>query len=260
MSRITRSASQALMSLAIALSVVTLASAEAPPTRYDYEFCVGIAGNPRVEVFSPVFHRGATDGVSAGGNSSFVNVVGKKIRTGVREAGCSYFPTAAEAEAKRREIMDEIIKNLGPQAVVVIDWKPQGGPAPQPKPAAPATPATPQAPKPVTSSATPKPSPPAASAAPKGLFVVCNGIDLLAGKLFFNPPLEVTGGDADVWSASYAKYLLTNYKYDRNIACTKLPTLAEAQSYYKETSDARRSTSDLNGKSVPLIVTGWRYP
>ena len=48
--------------------------------------------------------------------------------------------------------------------------------------------------------------------------------------------------------------------YDRNIACTKLPTLAEAQSYYQETSDARRSTTDLNGKLVPLIVTNWKYP
>ena len=57
MSRIARSASQALISLAISLSAFTLASAEAPPTRYEYAYCVGIAGNPRVEVFSPVFQR-----------------------------------------------------------------------------------------------------------------------------------------------------------------------------------------------------------
>jgi hypothetical protein len=142
----------------------------------------------------------------------------------------------------------------------VIDWKPQAESPAQPNSAAPAAPAAPQAPKPVTASTTPKPNAPAASAAPKGVFVVCNGIDLIAGKLFFNPPLEVTGGDANAWSASYAKYLLTKYKYDRNIACTKLPTLAEAQSYYKETSDARRSTTDRNGKLVPLIVTNWKYP
>ena len=35
----------------------------------------------------------------------------------------------------------------------------------------------------------------------KGQFAVCNGIDLLAGKLFFNPPLEVASGDANAWSA-----------------------------------------------------------
>jgi len=129
-------------------------------------------------------------------------------------------------------------------------------PAPPPKAVA----TTPQVPQPATVATTPKPNPPAASAAPKGVFVVCNGVDLIAGRLFFNPPLEVTSGDATAWSASYAKYLLTNYKYDRNIACTKLPTLAEAQSYYKETTDARRSTTDLNGKLVPLIVTNWTYP
>lgn len=257
MSRSTRFASQALASLAIALSAVAPSRAETP-LRYDYAFCVGVAGNPRVEAVSPVFHR-LPDGVHERGRS-WVNTVDDRYHTGVREPGCMYFPTAAEAEAKRREIIDTITRNVGPQGVVEIDWKPQAEPAPQPKPAAPAAPATPQAPKPAAASATPKPNPPASSAATQGLFVVCNGIDLLAGKLFFNPRVEVTSGNADAWSASYAKYLLTKYKYDRNIACTKLPTLAEAQSYYKETSDARRSTTDLNGKPVPLIITTWKYP
>jgi hypothetical protein len=70
----------------------------------------------------------------------------------------------------------------------------------------------------------------------------------------------VTSGDANAWSASYAKYLQAKYRYDRNIACTKFPTLADAQSYYKETSDARRSTTDLNGQLVPLVITDWKYP
>jgi hypothetical protein len=85
-------------------------------------------------------------------------------------------------------------------------------------------------------------------------------MDLLAGKYFFNPPVEVASGNADAWSASYAKYLLTNYKYDRNAGCTKFSTLAEAQSYHKETSDARRGAYDLNGKPAPLIFTSWKYP
>lgn len=240
--------------LAIVLLAVTPLHAEAP-VRYDYAFCMGIAGNPRVEVISPVFHR-LPDGAYEKGRN-WINTVADKYHTGVREGGCSYFPTAAEAEAKRRSIIDEIRKNLGPQGVDELDWKPQAAPAPQPKPA---TPAAPPAPKPVVASATPKPGPPASSAATKGLFVVCNGIDLLAGKLFFNPPVEVTNGTADAWSASYAKFLLTNYRYDRNIACSKLPTLDEAQSYYKETSDARRGAYDLNGKPVPLTITNWKYP
>lgn len=256
MVRFTRSASQALASFAIALSAVTPSRAD-EPAQYDWEYCYGIAGNPRVEVVSPVFHRQAQDGVYAGGPSSFVNTVGRKYGTRVREAGCSYFPTAAEAQAKRRVLIDTITRNLGPQGVYEIDWKPQAAPAPQPKPAAPATP---PAPKPVVASATPKPSPPAASAAAKGVFVDCNGMDLGAGKYFFNPPVEVASGDANTWSASYAKYLLTNYKYDRNAGCTKFSTLAEAQSYYKETSDARRGAYDLNGNPAPLIITNWKYP
>ena len=178
----------------------------------------------------------------------------------MREPGCRYFAPSAEAEAKRLEPIDTITRNLGPQGVYELDWKPQAAPAPQPKPAAPAAPATLQAPKPVVVSATPRPNPLAASAAAKGVFVDCNGIDLSAGKYFFNPPVAVVSGNASAWSASYAKYLLSNYKYDRNAGCTKFSTLAEAQSYYKETSDARRGAYDLNGKPAPLIITSWKYP
>jgi hypothetical protein len=257
MSRIIRFAGQALASLAIALLAVIPSRADAP-VQYDYEYCFGIAGNPRVEVVTPVFHRRV--GVYAGGPSSFVNVVQAKFGTGLREPGCQFFATSAEAEAKRRELIDTITRDLGPQGVYELNWTPDAAPAPQQKPAAPAAPAAPQAPKPVAAPATPKPSPPATGAAATGVFVDCSGMDLAAGKYFFNPPVAVASGDANVWSASYAKYLLTNYRYDRNAGCTKFSTLAEAQSYYKETSDARRGAYDLNGKPAPLIITSWKYP
>jgi hypothetical protein len=241
------------------LSAVTASRAD-EPVHHTYQICFAIAGVPHVEVVYPVFHVPAPYGAYDGGSSSFVNTVNSKYGTGVREPGCQYFAISADAEARRRELIDTITRNLGPQGVYEFNWKPHAAPAPQPKPAAPAAPATPQGPKPVVASATPKPNPPAASAAAKGVFVDCNGMDLSAGKYFFNPPVAVASGDANAWSASYAKYLLSNYKYDRNAGCTKFSTLSEAQSYYKETSDARRGAYDLNGKPVPLIITSWKYP
>jgi hypothetical protein len=216
--------------------------------------------HPHVEVVSPVFHAPAPYGVYEGGSSSFANTVDRRYGTGVREPGCQYFATSAEAEAKRRQLIDTITRNLGQHGVYELNWRPDAAPAPQPKPAAPAATAAPQAPKPVAASATPVPNPPAAGRAATGVFVDCNGMDLPAGKYFFNPPVAVASGDANAWSASYAKYLLSNYKYDRNAGCTKFSTLAEAQSYYKETSDARRGAYDLNGKPAPLIITSWKYP
>lgn len=246
-----------LLSLIIALLMSAQSHAEGA-TRLEYAYCTGIAGNPRVQVVSPVFQR-LRQGAYENGPSTFENTVQKKFGTGVREAGCLYSATAAEAEAKRKALIDGVTKALGPQAVSLIDWKPQAASASKPEPQ-PQTQSTPPVSNPVAAPATPTPSAPMPVAATKGLFVVCNGIDLPAGKLFFNPPVEVTSGDANAWSASYAKYLLTNYKYDRNVACNKLPTLAEAQSYYKETSDARRGMQDLNGNPAPLVITSWKYP
>jgi len=252
MGRVARSAGEALVSVAMSLLGFTFANAQ---SRYEYAYCMGVAGNPRVEVVTHVFRR-LPEGVQERG-PSFQNTVAAKFGTGVREAGCIYAPTAPEAEAKRQELIDGVTKAMGPQSVVVIDWTPHGESPPKP---APPTSTAPPDPKPATAPATPTQKPPSSTAAPNGLFVVCNGIDLNGGKLFFNPPLEVTTGDADAWSASYATYLRTKYKYDRNIACTKLATLAEAQRYYQETSDARRQTTDLNGKVVPLVITSWTYP
>jgi hypothetical protein len=116
MSRITRFGIQALASLALALSAAPLVR-PAEPTRYEYAYCMGIAGNPRVEVISPVYKR-LPEGVYEDGPSSFTNTVRRKFGTGVREAGCIYAPTAAEAEAKRKELIDGVTKALGPQGVM----------------------------------------------------------------------------------------------------------------------------------------------
>lgn len=245
-----------LVFLGMTLSAVAPVRAD-QPLRYDYGFCMGIAGNPRVEAISPVFHRLA--GGAPEGGRSWVNTVNDRYHTGVRESGCSYFPTAAEAEAKRRELIDTITRNMGPAGVALIDWQPRAAPASPPKPA-PTAVSAPPVPHPAAVPSPPKPKPHAASAASKGQFVVCNGIDLIAAKFYFNPPVEVTSGDAGAWSASYAQYLHTKYRYDRNIACTKFATLAEAQSYHQETSDQRKGAHDLNGNPAPEIMTDWKYP
>jgi hypothetical protein len=270
MNQITRIATLGLLCQLLLLSVSPPASAQTSPDRYDYAFCAAIAekvaGVSRVLVVSPAFVRSPDNK-----ESTFRTVVYQKFGP-VREPGCIYARTAKEAEARRQAQIDGMTKSYGPQTVAYFDWIPSGAKAlsgatttpaekvpggPPIEEAVAKTPA-PQAatPKPAVAIATP-PKPPAAT---KGVFVDCNGIDLGAGKLFFNPPVEVTSGDANAWSASYAQYLLKNYKYDRNIACTKLPTLAEAQRYYEETSDARRGSHDLMGNPAPLVVTSWKYP
>lgn len=226
------------------------------PVGYQYGFCWALAGRP-VDIVSPVFH-GPRITVYQGGNSSFAYVTGEKFGR-ARELDCVYAPTAAEAEAKRRQLIDDAIKSWGPKGVYLLDWKPQAAPPPNPEPR-PAAQSTPPASNAVTASATLKPASPAPAAARKGQFIVCNGEDLAAGKYFYNPPVEVTSGDYSAWMASYAKFLLTKYKYDRNVSCSKLPTLAEAQSYYKVTSESRLGAKDLMGKPATFVTTSWKYP
>jgi len=130
-----------------------------------------------------------------------------------------------------------------------------------PKPASPPVLAPkPSVPPPVAAPVAPKPSVPATSAEPKGIFVTCKAEDLGSGKRLYNPPVQVTGGDYAAWQASYSKFVMTNYKFDRGVGCNKLPTLAEAQSYYKEITDTARLTTQINGKPAPLIITHWKYP
>jgi len=256
MSRITRSTSQALVLLAIALFAVPPSRAD-EPVHDNYQFCYAVAGG--VEVMSPVFHWPVPYGVREGQSSSFANAVYQKYGKGVAQPGCEYFTTAAQAEARRRVIVDTITKNLGPQGVASIDWKPQAAPAPQPKPkpAAPSAPATPQAPKPVVAAAVP-PKPPASV---KGIFVVCNTNSYQDRARYYNSPIEVTSGDPAAWQASYQKFLQTNFKFGVGVMCSKLPTLAEAQSYFKEITDsARLTTKDMLDRPWPVVVTDWKYP
>ena len=118
-------------------------------------------------------------------------------------------------------------------------------------------PVTPPAPKPALAvTSLPKPLP-----AAKGIFVVCNTNSFQDRARYYNSPIQVTSGDPAAWQASYQKFLQTNFKFGVGVMCSKLPTLAEAQSYFKEITDtARLTTKDNLDRPWPVVVTSWKYP
>jgi hypothetical protein len=125
-----------------------------------------------------------------------------------------------------------------------------------PQPPAP-KPVTPPPPKPAVTNAT-QPKPPAAA---KGIFVTCNSNSFQDRARYYNSPVQVTGGDYAAWMASYQKFLQTNFKYGTGVMCNKSPTLAEAQSYFKEITDtARLTTKDNLDRPWPVVITNWKYP
>jgi hypothetical protein len=125
-----------------------------------------------------------------------------------------------------------------------------------PPPAPTSKPVTPPPPKPVVAAAAPKPP-----AAAKGIFVVCNTNSFQDRARYYNSPIQVTSGDPAAWQASYQKFLQTNFKFGVGVMCSKLPTLAEAQSYFKEITDtARLTTKDNLDRPWPVVVTNWKYP
>jgi hypothetical protein len=116
-------------------------------------------------------------------------------------------------------------------------------------------PAAPKPARPPTS----KPNTPVASAAAKGIFLVCRS-DGNAGPRYYNSPVEVTSGGYDTWQPSYQKFLKQNYRYDRGVGCSKLPTLADAQADFKTALDNARVSTKINGIPSPVIITNWKYP
>jgi len=145
MTRIIRIAGYAL-ALAI-LSLAAFTAANAQTERYNYGYCVGAAtsGGRHVQIVTRAFVVGPAwrmDSASAGLGNAVYKTYGP-----LRETGCLMYLTAAEAEAKQRELVDQISKNLGPDSVLVLNWIPEGATAlsaavpekaPTPAPAAPA--------------------------------------------------------------------------------------------------------------------------
>ena len=188
------------------------------------------------------------------------------------QAGC--IRMVAEDAAARQKRLQAMDQNWGSWEIVHVPFsfassgqpaaEPVQGepveavnqPPAKPKPIAPTTVTTPPpAPKPSVASAPAKP------AAPPGVFVTCNSNSFQDRARYYNPPVSVTSGDYAAWMASYQKFLQMNYKYGTGVSCSKLPTLAEAQSYFKEITDtARLTTKDNLDRPWPVVVTNWKYP
>lgn len=159
MSRIARSASFALAPFLVWLSALAPASAQGNPNRDDYGYCQGVAGtNPSVEFVTQTFKLGKQN--LGGRHAAYMAELKRRFNeTFPRETGCSMSQTAAEAQAKRQELIDGVKNAMGPQSVVVLDWIPEGatalpggpGPTPMPVPATASTAAATAPPNPAMS-------------------------------------------------------------------------------------------------------------
>ena len=150
MTRITRTAGYALALVLLSLSAFTAANAQTQP--FKYGFCYAFAGNPPGAAFSGVFVFGPTR--PAGWLPAYyLNYLLEKIgNTRSDTSDCPMFATAAEAEARRKEMMDQS-DNDPRYPLREVGWIPEGatavsGAAPAPNPA-------PVAPEPQTPAAAP---------------------------------------------------------------------------------------------------------
>lgn len=143
MTRITRTAGCALALVFLSLSGITAANAQEAP--YKYGFCYASAGNPPGAAFSGVFVFGPSR--PAGWLPAYyMNYLLEKIgNTRPGTGACPMFATAAEAEARRKEMMDQ--SGIDPRYPLrEVGWVPEGatavsGPAPAPVAPKPQTPA-----------------------------------------------------------------------------------------------------------------------
>lgn len=147
MARIARTTGCALALVLLSLSAFTAANAQTE--RYDYGYCVGVAtsGGRHVQIVTRAFVVGPAGIPGSARDGGLDNAVYKTYGP-LRETGCLMSTTAAEAEAKQRELVDQVAKALGPDSVVVVNWIPKGATAlsaavleKTPAPAKPATPA-----------------------------------------------------------------------------------------------------------------------
>ena len=226
MTRITCTAGCALALGLLSLSAVTAAHAQTG--RYNYGYCYGIGGPPRVEVISRAFVLGP-EGVSGSASIALSNAVFKRYGL-LREHGCSMFATAAEAEAKHRELVNQIVGNLGPDAVALVNWIPPGATALS----APVKEAEPVAPKPQA----PAPAPVADATVkydmwgkpiPTTAWWVCDSHfkkDFYVTAPFFGATNN--HADNDIFQ-SFMDHLIKQFHEAGTASCNKYATQAEAE-------------------------------
>ena len=235
MTRITRIAGCALALAFLSLSAFTVAHAQTE--RYNYGFCTGAgkSSGRHVQIVTRAFVVGPAGIPNSGRDGGLGNVVYNTYGP-LREDGCIMSLTAAEAEAKQRDVVDQISRNLGPDSVVVVNWIPAGTTAlsaavPEKVPAAAA--AKPAAPAPVAAAA------PAADTAvkydrwgkpiPTTAWWVCETHmtkDFYVSAPFFGA--TNSHADNDIFQ-SFLDYLNKKYHEAGTATCNKYTTQAEAE-------------------------------
>src|SRR4030095_9549889 len=100
--------------------------------RYDYGYCYGIAGRPRLEDVTRVFVLGpenlpAANGIGDPGYQAEIKARFNDVFP--QQTGCSMAPTLKEAEVQRQALIDGVPKALGPHPIVVLGWLPRGATA-----------------------------------------------------------------------------------------------------------------------------------
>ena len=235
MTRITRIAGCAL-ALAF-LSLAAFTAAHAQTERYNYGYCTGAgkSSGRHVQIVTRAFVVGPAGIPNSGRDGGLGNAVYNTYGP-LRENGCIMSLTAAEAEAKQRDVVDQVSRNLGPDSVVVVNWIPEGTTAlsaavPEQVPAAAA--AKPAAPAPVATAA------PAADTAvkydrwgkpiPTTAWWVCDSH--FTRDFYVTPPFfSKTNHDTDqAIYDSFGAHLRKLYNEEGTISCNKYTTQAEAE-------------------------------
>ena len=235
MTRITRIAGCALALAFLSLAAFTVAHAQTE--RYNYGFCTGAgkSSGRHVQIVTRAFVVGPAGIPNSGRDGGLGNAVYNTYGP-LRENGCIMSLTAAEAEAKQRDVVDQISRNLGPDSVVVVNWIPAGTTAlsaavPEKVPAAAA--AKPAAPAPVAAAA------PAADTAvkydrwgkpiPTTAWWVCETHmtkDFYVSAPFFGA--TNSHADNDIFQ-SFLDYLNKKYHEAGTATCNKFTSQAEAE-------------------------------
>lgn len=270
--------------LALSCSGLSPVIAQAPSQQHG--FCHGLAGNPRVFNFTPIFPMTTPHLYNLAPGPFLSHLHQRYGGYTTQEYECRFFATEAEAQRDRQQVMDAA-REYPAWPVVEIDWTPKAQPAPMPAaPAAAATPPAkaapavaaaapakastpaataavtpePAAPAVAAKPASPAPAKPATVAAKPAVYVICRADWNPDLRNFYNPPVDGRGAGYPEWQASWHQYLVARHKFkESNFGCTKYPTREEAQAGFEEWVVNARQTPTTNGQPARVIITNWKY-
>jgi hypothetical protein len=255
MAHILRTTCRTLILSLLVLAPCTAALAQAPGQRHG--FCYGLAGNPRVNNFTPVFGVGSINQQGPAGSEFLKHMHQRYGGYITQELACQFYATQAEAAKERERLMDEG-RNHPAWPVVEIDWTPSLPAQATPKPPAPVA-APPASSAPPVAAAKP-PAKPATAPATAGVFVICRSEWNTDLRRFYNPPVDGRGAGYAEWQASYHAYLVSKHAFKgSNFGCGKYPSREAAQADYDSWVANARATPSVNGRPSPIIITDWKF-